>query len=123
MSKTCSFLFRRRLERVLHDGNLTVADLARWFERPYSVVWYWTTEDRTVRVGEADREARLKLLEKTVAKGASAREYKLVLKHDTPRGGAPVHHNATWEEVGNTDLVLNKRGDGLVRVKARRKRA
>ena len=82
--------FRERLLKAQERGHLSVADLARWFERPYSVVWYWTAEDRKVRVGEADREARLKLLEKTVAKGASAREYKLVLKHDTPRGGAPV---------------------------------
>ncbi len=114
--------FRQRLCRAQDRGHLSVADLARWFERPYSVVWYWTTEDRRTRVGESDREVRLKLLEKAVAKGASVRAYKLVLKHDTPRGRVAVSHDATWEEVGNTDLVLNKRGDGWVRVKARRRR-
>lgn len=33
--------FRERLERVLDVGNLRVADLARWFDRPYSTVKSW----------------------------------------------------------------------------------
>ena len=99
--------FRDRLLKAQKRGHLSVADLARWFERPYSVVWYWTAEDRRIRVGEADREARLKLLEKAVAKGASAREYKLVLKHDTPRGGAPVRGGTRKAKTSTTILRNN----------------
>ncbi len=100
--------FRERLLKAQKRGHLSVADLARWFERSYSVVWYWTTEDRRTRVGEADREARLKLLEKTVAKGASAREYKLVLKHDTPRGGAKVR-GSSGLTIAEATLLSDKR--------------
>jgi hypothetical protein len=33
--------FRRRLDDCLNKGNLTVADLARWLERPDSTVRTW----------------------------------------------------------------------------------
>ena len=34
--------FARRLEKIRRDGNLTVADLARWLRRPYATVNGWT---------------------------------------------------------------------------------
>lgn len=33
--------FKNRLDTVLEAGNLRVADLARWFDRPYSTVNSW----------------------------------------------------------------------------------
>ena len=33
--------FAERLNRVMRDGNLRVADLARWFERPDPTVRSW----------------------------------------------------------------------------------
>ncbi len=36
--------FQQRLQRCRERGNLTVADLARWFGRPYQTVRSWLTE-------------------------------------------------------------------------------
>ena len=36
--------FQQRLQRCRERGNLTVADLARWFDRPYATVRSWLTE-------------------------------------------------------------------------------
>ena len=36
-----SATFQQRLNRLLADGNLTVADLARWLERPHPTVRGW----------------------------------------------------------------------------------
>lgn len=33
--------FSRRLGKIRRDGNLTVADLARWLGRPYATVNGW----------------------------------------------------------------------------------
>jgi hypothetical protein len=33
--------FQRRLRACVEGGNLTVADLARWFDRPYPTVRCW----------------------------------------------------------------------------------
>lgn len=33
--------FQRRLQAVLRGGNLRVADLARWFDRPHATVRGW----------------------------------------------------------------------------------
>jgi len=33
---------KQRLDAIMRDGNLTVADLARWFERPHPTVRGWT---------------------------------------------------------------------------------
>lgn len=33
---------QQRLDAIMRDGNLTVADLARWFERPHPTVRGWT---------------------------------------------------------------------------------
>ncbi len=60
-----------RLQEALEKGNLTVADLARWFDRPYPTVKGWVTGGL---VGGApldlqEVEARLVKLEKAIAKG------------------------------------------------------
>ena len=60
-----------RLEAAIVNGNLTVADLARWFDRPYATVNGWVLGGL---VGGApldikDVEARLLKLEKAIAKG------------------------------------------------------
>ena len=36
--------FQQRLQRCRERLNLTVADLARWFDRPYATVRSWLTE-------------------------------------------------------------------------------
>ena len=33
--------FQQRLRRCVERGNLTVSDLARWFDRPYATVRCW----------------------------------------------------------------------------------
>jgi hypothetical protein len=33
--------FGERLQAVMQKGNLTIADLSRWFERPYPTVRGW----------------------------------------------------------------------------------
>ena len=113
--------FRVRLLEQKKRGFLSVSDLARWFERPYSVVWYWTAEDRRTNVAdEKDREARLKLLKKAIDEGVSAREYKLVLKHDTPRGGAKVRRGVGRTVPGSE--VLYYVGSGCeVRAKPKKR--
>jgi len=60
-----------RLSRVLAEGNLTVADLARWFDRPYPTVRGWLNGGE---VGGAPLDtawimAQLGRLEKMLAKG------------------------------------------------------
>lgn len=45
-----------RLQRVLRDGNLTVADLARWFDRPYPTVDGWVKKGLMPRGGPRDGE-------------------------------------------------------------------
>lgn len=45
-----------RLERVMHDGNLSVADLARWFDRPDPTVRGWV---RGGRVGGAQLDSAM----------------------------------------------------------------
>ena len=62
--------FQDRLQRVLHDGNLTVADLARWFERPDPTVRGWVAG---IGLGGGPLDAayvmaQLGLLEKRVRK-------------------------------------------------------
>jgi hypothetical protein len=59
--------FRKRLDRCLHDGAMTVSDLARWFERPYGTVRKWLYEG-TDPWGPAGLEAfrRLDALEAAI---------------------------------------------------------
>lgn len=46
--------FSERLNRILRDGNLTIADLARWFDRPHPTVSGWI---RGGEVGGAQLDA------------------------------------------------------------------
>jgi hypothetical protein len=60
-----------RLNRLLTEGNLTLADLARWFDRPYPTVRGWLQGGD---VGGAPLDtawvlAQLKCLEKKMGKG------------------------------------------------------
>ena len=54
-----------RLTRVMRLGNLTVADLARWFDRSDPTVRGWVkgVEPAGAGLDLADIEARLRLLE------------------------------------------------------------
>jgi transposase-like protein len=38
--------FQQRLRRCVERGNLTVSDLARWFNRPYATVRSWLIAGR-----------------------------------------------------------------------------
>ena len=58
MSKT----FQQRLLSVLQGGNLTVADLARWFERPDPTVRGWVMRGGTPSGGPLDVEQVMKKL-------------------------------------------------------------
>lgn len=57
-----------RLKRVMADGNLRVADLARWFNRAYPTVRSWT-RGHEMNGPEQDNLLvieRLKLIEKRI---------------------------------------------------------
>lgn len=54
--------FKARLGGCLRDGNLTIADLARWFDRPYQTVRTWA-EGVVPGGGPIDREHALSMLE------------------------------------------------------------
>ena len=43
-----------RLKKAMHRGNLTVADLARWFDCPYPTVRSWVLNG--VRIGGGPRD-------------------------------------------------------------------
>ena len=62
--------FQSRLQRCVERGNLTVADLARWFGRPYATVRCWLVDGWQPAGGPVTikrMQHRLKLLEATVA--------------------------------------------------------
>lgn len=48
--------FQARLKHVLRDGNLTVADLARWFDRPDPTVRGWVHQG--IGLGGTPADAR-----------------------------------------------------------------
>lgn len=57
--------FQGRLKKCMRNGNLRVADLARWFDRPYTTVREWVLHGR--EPGKSDKgyiERRLYKLEK-----------------------------------------------------------
>ena len=65
--------FQQRLQRCRERGNLTVADLARWFDRPYTTVRSWLTEGWKPGDGpvtQARMEERLARLEAVVREQA-----------------------------------------------------
>lgn len=60
---------RERLERILRDGNLTVADLARWFDRPDPTVRGWVEGTHQIGGAQLDHAfimAQIALLENRI---------------------------------------------------------
>lgn len=63
--------FQQRLKKVMAGGNLRVADLARWFERPHATVRSWVNDGYQPAGGPMDRDnilRQLSALELLVAK-------------------------------------------------------
>ncbi len=63
--------FQQRLKKVLKGGNLTVADLSRWFDRPDPTVRDWVERGRAPSGAPGDLEhvkALLELLEAMITK-------------------------------------------------------
>ena len=56
--------FQDRLKKVMAGGNLRVADLARWFERPHATVRSWVNDGYQPNGGPHDNKAILSALEK-----------------------------------------------------------
>ena len=54
--------FKARLLACQRGGNLTVADLARWFDRPYQTVRSWVEQGTEPGGGPIDREHATQLL-------------------------------------------------------------
>ena len=48
--------FQQRLKACVRGGNLTGADLARWFDRPYSTVRTWVESGIKPGGGPIDKE-------------------------------------------------------------------
>lgn len=60
----------KRLQKAQRGGNLTVADLARWFAVPYPTMRGWVRDGTEPGGGPGDRramEAALELLEDKIA--------------------------------------------------------
>lgn len=63
--------FQERLQAVMQGGNLTIADLARWFDRPHPTVGFWVRDGKEPGGGPLDAamvQARLVKLELLVKK-------------------------------------------------------
>lgn len=63
--------FSTRLQSIMRDGNLTGADLARWFDRPDPTVRGWISGSHTLGGAVLDMayvEAQLSKLEKLLTK-------------------------------------------------------
>lgn len=61
--------FQQRLQTVMTGGNLTIADLARWFDRPHPTVGFWVRDGKEPGGGPLDAAmvmARLAKLEKLI---------------------------------------------------------
>ncbi len=56
--------FGQRLAACQRDGNLTVADLARWFERPYPTLRSWVENGIEPGGGPIDKQHAANLLGK-----------------------------------------------------------
>lgn len=54
--------FQMRLKACQQDGNLMIADLARWFDRPHATVRSWINDGRAPGGGPVDREHAERLL-------------------------------------------------------------
>jgi hypothetical protein len=62
--------FAKRLQRAMRGGNLTVADLARWLDRPHATVRCWTlgTEPSGAPLDVEHAHQMLALLERMIAR-------------------------------------------------------
>lgn len=74
--------FASRLKKVARSGNLTVADLARWFDRPYQTVRCWLTGASQPGGGPMDREHAEELL--ALLEGMVARKNKFPVPRLSP---------------------------------------
>ena len=71
MKNGASSSWQKRLTNAQRAGNLTVADLARWFDRPHATVRSWVCDGVEPGGGPLDVEharALLGLLETLIAK-------------------------------------------------------
>jgi hypothetical protein len=62
--------FQARLRKCMQDGNLTIADLARWFDRTHPTVGSWVRDGSVPGGGPLDIAAvitALARLEKMIA--------------------------------------------------------
>ncbi len=65
--------FQQRLRKCMASGNLTVADLARWFDRPDPTMRSWVEQGVEPAGGPLDAafaHATLEKLEKAIAKNS-----------------------------------------------------
>ena len=75
--------FSHRLQTVMRDGNLTGADLARWFDRPDPTVRGWISGDHDLGGAQLDVafvEAQLVKLEKLLKKNRLKNRMEDLLK-------------------------------------------
>lgn len=54
--------FRQRLHSTMQAGNLRVADLARWFDRPHATVRGWVEDGTEPGGGPLDRAMVMALM-------------------------------------------------------------
>jgi len=74
--------FRKRLQRCIDRGNLTTADLCRWFDRPYATCRSWLTQGWEPAGGPVTQQRMWRRLEKLeTAVRANGRELR-----DLPMG-------------------------------------
>lgn len=55
--------FQRRLIRVMATGNMTLADLSRWFGRPFPTVRGWVKHGRLPGLAPMDNDRIYTLLD------------------------------------------------------------
>jgi hypothetical protein len=63
---------QQRLRIAMRDGNLRVADLARWFDRPDPTVRDWVVRGKKPNLTSSDQDdldRRIGLLERLIKRG------------------------------------------------------
>ena len=94
--------FAQRLRWCLKHGDMTVADLKHFFDRPYATVRMWVYDARRTPRGPAGNRAEqlLRSLEKKIKRGLvipaeiSSRErpaYLKKIRHDSSAGLSASH--------------------------------
>lgn len=95
--------FQKRLHWCLKHGNMTVADLKHWFDRPYPTVRMWVVEPRAPRgPSGTDANKLLLQLEKkirgglVIPSGLSLQDRPTYVKRlrNGQRSGVPAAHSA-----------------------------